>query len=84
MDGRSLENLGLILFAFLNPVVHQASWSAELVELIDVLLESPTVERSRALRFFRSPTFSVFGSVHDRSAENMLIAAEILRGALTC
>jgi hypothetical protein len=61
-------------FAFLSPDVHQSSRSPdiELRELVDVVTEPATLERSRALRSRRSPTVSVFGPLQDRSAVNMV------------
>jgi hypothetical protein len=64
----------LIPLAFFRPDDHQSSRSAttELRELVDVLIELAVLERSRALRSRRSPTFSVSGPVQERSAENMV------------
>jgi hypothetical protein len=51
----------------------------ELFELFELLSEGVVdeIERSfsfsRAFLSFRSPTFSVSGSVHDKSAENMAV-----------
>lgn len=72
VDGRRI--FGFILFAFFNPDVHHSSRSREieLLELFAVLIELPAIERSRAFRSLRSPTFSVVGSVQDKSAENMM------------
>lgn len=64
----------LMPFAFLSPDVHQSSRSPdiELRELVDVVTEPATLERSRALRSRRSPTVSVFGPLQDKSAVNMV------------
>jgi hypothetical protein len=72
--------VGLMLRAFLRLEVHHNSRSSgmELFELLELLMdgEAEDVDRSfsfsRAILSFRSPTFSVSGSVQDRSAENMI------------
>jgi hypothetical protein len=70
---------GLKLFAFLRLEVHHNSLSSgieplELLEHTEAAAEE--VERSfsfsLAILSFRSPTFSVSGSVQDKSAENIL------------
>lgn len=48
----------------------------ELLELLELLTEGAAegLDRSLAILSLRSPTFSVSGSVQDKSAENMLDA----------
>jgi hypothetical protein len=76
------EVLGLS--AFFRPNVHHVSRSPdlELLELVFVMIEPAVPELSRAFRSRRCPTFSVSGSVHDRSAENMSIRGQRLEHRL--
>jgi hypothetical protein len=80
VSGRGFFN-GRMFFAFFRPDVHQSSRSSgtEVVELLPLLTEGAADDNDRsfsfslAMRCFRSPTFSVSGSVQDKSAENMTI-----------
>jgi hypothetical protein len=65
----------LIPLAFFRPDVHQRSRSAyeESRELVEVLIDAAVLDRSRALRSRRSPIFSVFGPVQERSAVNIVV-----------
>lgn len=70
-----------MLLAFLRLAVHHNSRSSgiELFELFELRIDGATegVKRSFSLSLanlsFRSPTFSVSGSVQDKSAENILL-----------
>ena len=92
--GRNVDvfRSGFRLFAFLKLDVHHSSLSswAELIESLELLEQLlidgdvDDVERSFAILSFRSPTFSTFGSVQDRSAENMVMTpTRMCSGAAT-
>lgn len=68
--------LGLKLFAFRRLDVHhncRSSARDEVTELRELVTEGVVECRERSFAFLslRSPTFSVFGSAHERSAENI-------------
>lgn len=69
--------LDLRPLAFRRPEVHHSSRSSameEALELLELVIEGVVEwsERSFAFRSLRSPTFSTPGSVHERSAENIV------------
>lgn len=70
---------GLMLLAFLRLEVHHSSLSSatdvtEVFELLELLIEGAAegLDRSFAILSLRCPTFSVSGSVQDKSAANMV------------